>query len=80
MQVKLPRVLQEFVFEPVGGTNTAQVETRVLLATREDLSQAVAEAGRSTAPPWRGGASETRSILRARVIWPYNARLTQLSD
>lgn len=45
MQVKLLRVLQELKFEPVGGTKTFEVDVRVILATNEDLSQAVA-AGR----------------------------------
>jgi len=45
MQVKLLRVLQEFEFEQVGGTKTFHVDARVILATNEDLSQAVA-AGR----------------------------------
>jgi DNA-binding NtrC family response regulator len=43
MQVKLLRVLQEFQFEPLGGTATHSVDTRVILATNEDLSKAVAE-------------------------------------
>ena len=43
MQVKLLRVLQDFEFEPVGGTNTFRVDSRVVLATNEELSQAVAE-------------------------------------
>ncbi len=45
MQVKLLRVLQELQFEPLGGTVTHSVDTRVILATNEDLSKAV-EAGR----------------------------------
>jgi transcriptional regulator with PAS, ATPase and Fis domain len=45
MQVKLLRVLQELQFEPVGGTQTLRVDTRVILATNEDLGQAV-EQGR----------------------------------
>ena len=45
MQVKLLRVLQEMQFEPVGGTKTFHVDARVILATNEDLTQAVA-AGR----------------------------------
>jgi DNA-binding NtrC family response regulator len=42
MQVKLLRVLQELEFEQVGGTKTFKIDTRVILATNEDLSQAVA--------------------------------------
>ncbi|KAA5544276.1 sigma-54-dependent Fis family transcriptional regulator [Roseiconus nitratireducens] len=41
MQVKLLRVLQELQFEQVGGTKTHSVDTRVILATNEDLSKAV---------------------------------------
>jgi DNA-binding NtrC family response regulator len=41
LQVKLLRVLQEFEFEPVGSTKTQRVDTRVVLATNEDLSLAV---------------------------------------
>jgi DNA-binding NtrC family response regulator len=44
MQVKLLRVLQDFEFEPVGGTKTFRVDVRVILATNEDLTRAVAEA------------------------------------
>ena len=43
MQVKLLRVLQELEFEPVGGTKTLHTDCRVILATNEDLSKAVAE-------------------------------------
>ena len=43
MQVKLLRVLQELEFEQVGGTETFRVNTRVILATNDDLSKAVAE-------------------------------------
>ena len=43
MQVKLLRVLQELEFEQVGGTKTFDVDARVILATNEDLAQAVAE-------------------------------------
>ncbi len=40
-QVKLLRVLQEFQFEPVGATETVSVDTRVVMATNEDLEQLV---------------------------------------
>ena len=43
MQVKLLRVLQELKFEQVGGTKTFEVDVRVVLATNEDLTRAVAE-------------------------------------
>ena len=43
MQVKLLRVLQELEFEQVGGTKTIKVNTRVVLATNEDLAKAVTE-------------------------------------
>ncbi len=45
MQVKLLRVLQELQFEQVGGTKTFRVDTRVILATNENLAEAVS-AGR----------------------------------
>src|SRR5688500_16941884 len=43
MQVKLLRVLQERVFEPVGAAETRSVDVRVLLASNVDLAQLVAE-------------------------------------
>lgn len=43
MQIKLLRVLQELEFEQVGGAETFKVDTRIILATNEDLSTAVAE-------------------------------------
>ncbi|HTN74214.1 MAG TPA: sigma-54 dependent transcriptional regulator [Pirellulaceae bacterium] len=43
LQVKLLRVLQEFAFEPVGGTKTIKVDARVILATNDDLAEAVVE-------------------------------------
>jgi len=41
MQVKLLRVLQDFEFEPVGDTQTKQVDARVILATHENLEELV---------------------------------------
>ncbi len=41
MQVKLLRVLQEFQFEKIGGTQTFHADTRVILATNENLSDLV---------------------------------------
>ncbi|MGO8748150.1 MAG: sigma-54-dependent transcriptional regulator [Thermoguttaceae bacterium] len=43
MQVKLLRILQDFEFEQVGGTKTFSIDTRVILATNEDVGLAVAE-------------------------------------
>ena len=43
LQVKLLRVLQELEFEQVGGTKTFKVDTRVILATNEDLAANVAD-------------------------------------
>jgi DNA-binding NtrC family response regulator len=43
LQIKLLRALQEFEFEPLGGTETICVDTRVILATNENLDKAVAE-------------------------------------
>ena len=43
MQVKLLRVLQDLEFEQVGGTKTFTIDTRVILATNEDLARAVAD-------------------------------------
>lgn len=43
MQVKLLRVLQDFEFEAVGGSETHRIDTRVILATNEDLALAVDE-------------------------------------
>jgi DNA-binding NtrC family response regulator len=43
MQVKLLRVLQDLEFEQVGGTKTFHVDTRVILATNDDLARLVAD-------------------------------------
>ena len=43
LQIKLLRVLQEFQFEPIGDNQTITVDTRCVLATNEDLEQAVRE-------------------------------------
>ena len=45
LQVKLLRVLQEMMFERVGGTKTLQVDARLVAASNRDLSREV-EIGR----------------------------------
>ncbi|WP_426662773.1 sigma-54 interaction domain-containing protein [Rhodanobacter aciditrophus] len=43
MQVKLLRVLQERVYERVGGTKTQRCDVRIIAATHRDLEQSIAE-------------------------------------
>jgi transcriptional regulator with GAF, ATPase, and Fis domain len=42
-QIKMLRVLQERGFEPVGGTQTIQVDVRVIAATHQDLEKLIAQ-------------------------------------
>ncbi len=43
MQVKLLRVLQERVYERVGGTRTLRANVRIIAATHRNLEQAIAD-------------------------------------
>ena len=43
MQLKLLRVLQEKMFEPVGSTETIEVDVRVILASNQPLEDLVAD-------------------------------------
>lgn len=43
MQVKLLRVLQERCFERVGGTETIQIDVRVIATTNSELSSAISK-------------------------------------
>ncbi|MGD2174034.1 MAG: sigma-54 dependent transcriptional regulator [Candidatus Brocadiaceae bacterium] len=43
LQMKLLRVLEAFKFEPVGSTDTREVDVRLILATNEDLGRMVRE-------------------------------------
>ncbi len=43
MQVRLLRVLQEKMFEPLGGTKSEKVDVRIIAATNKDLEKLVKE-------------------------------------
>lgn len=43
LQVKMLRVLEEKSFEPLGGTKTNEVDTRIIAATNKNLKQQVQE-------------------------------------
>jgi len=43
MQVKLLRVLQDKIFEPLGGTKSEKVDVRIIAATNKDLGKLLKE-------------------------------------
>jgi len=43
LQAKILRVLQERVYEPLGGTQSVKADVRIVVATNRDLSQLVEE-------------------------------------
>lgn len=45
MQVKLLRVLQERIFERVGGTQTIKADVRIIAATHRDLETMISDGG-----------------------------------
>jgi len=83
-QVKLLRVLQEGEFERVGGSETIQVNVRIIAATNADLEQAVADKRfredlfyrlnviRIEVPPLREHAADI-PLLVQHFIEKYNA-------
>jgi two-component system response regulator AtoC len=66
LQVKLLRVLQELEFEPVGGSKTEHVDVRCILATNQDLADAV-----------RGGKFRQDLYYRINVVSVHLAPLRE---
>lgn len=85
MQVKLLRVLQEKVFEPLGGTKSEKVDVRIIAATNRDLETLVREGSfrkdfyyrinvvRLTLPPLRN-RKEDIPLLAEHFIGRFNRR------
>ncbi|MBT8342869.1 MAG: sigma-54-dependent Fis family transcriptional regulator [Desulfatitalea sp.] len=84
-QAKILRVLQEREFEPVGGTRTIQVDTRILSATNRRLEEDIASdrfrkdlyyrlnVVTLTVPPLRDRASDI-ALLAAHFLHRYAAK------
>ena len=67
LQVKLLRVLEDGMFEPVGGVTTQQVDVRIVAATNRNLEEAVARAAVPRGPLLSPARRADRGAAAARA-------------